>query len=92
MAGLSETGERGAEPKYGPEHNQRILALLDQPPPAGYTNWTALLLARELIDIHEQYIWRFLRRRKSTCPAASPGARALTRPSSPKPPISSGCI
>jgi transposase len=64
MAGLSETGDRGAEAKYGPEHGKRILALLDQPPPAGYANWTAPLLARALVDIHEQYIWRFLRSRK----------------------------
>jgi transposase len=35
MAGLSETGDRGNEPKYGREHGQRILALLDKPPPAG---------------------------------------------------------
>ena len=51
MAGLSETGDRGAESKYGPEHGKRILAVLDQPPPAGYSNWTAPLLARELVDI-----------------------------------------
>src|ERR1700761_7877496 len=31
MAGLGETGDRGNEPKYGPEHGQRILALLDKP-------------------------------------------------------------
>ena len=64
LAGLSETGDRGAAPRYGPEHDRRILALLDQPPPAGYANWSAPLLARELGDIHEQYIWRFLRAQK----------------------------
>jgi transposase len=64
MAGLSETGDRGAERKYGPAHDQRILAMLDQPPPDGYANWTARLLSRELGDIHEQYIWRFLRAQK----------------------------
>jgi transposase len=64
LAGLSETGERGAAAKYGPEHDRRILALLDRPPPAGYANWTAPLMARELVDIHEQYLWRFLRARK----------------------------
>src|SRR6266404_3215166 len=32
-AGLDETGERGAEPKYTPQTDNRILALLDQPPP-----------------------------------------------------------
>jgi transposase len=79
MAGLSETGNRGNDPKYGPEHGQRILALLDAPPPAGYSNWTAPMLARELVDIHEQYIWRFLRAqkidlsgRKSWCQSTDP--------------------
>jgi hypothetical protein len=38
MADLSETGDRGNDPAYGPEHGQRILALLDKPPPAGYSN------------------------------------------------------
>ena len=64
FAGLDETGNRGAAPKYGPGEQKRILAMLDQSPPAGYGNWTAPLLARALGDIHEQYIWRFLRAQK----------------------------
>ena len=64
LAGLSEVGDRGAKAKYGPEHQQRILAMLDRAPPAGYANWTAPLLGRELGDIHGQYIWRFLRAQK----------------------------
>jgi len=64
IAGLDDAGERGAEPKYGPEHNARILALLDQKPPAGYANWSGPLLSAALGDIHVQYIWRFLRARK----------------------------
>ena len=43
LAGLSEVGDRGAEAKYGTEHKQRILAMLDRPPPAGYASWTAPL-------------------------------------------------
>src|SRR6478752_3009039 len=35
LAGLDETGDRGAEPKYTLETGKRILALLDQPPPKG---------------------------------------------------------
>jgi transposase len=31
LAGLDETGERGAEPKYTSQTDKRILALLDQP-------------------------------------------------------------
>ena len=79
MAGLGETGSRGAAPKYGPEQRKRILAMLDRPPPDGYSDWTAPLLARELGDIHEQYIWRFLRAqkidlsgRKSWCQSRDP--------------------
>lgn len=79
ITGLSETGERGADTKYGQEHRKRILAMLDRPPPDGYANWTAPLLARELGDIHEQYIWRFLRAqkidlsgRKSWCQSTDP--------------------
>ena len=64
LAGLDETGRRGAAPKYGAAEQKRILALLDQSPPDGYANWTAPLLARALGDIHEQYIWRFLRAQK----------------------------
>ena len=64
LAGLSEVGDRGAEAKYGTEHQQRILAMLHRAPPAGYANWTAPLLARELGDSHGQYIWRFLRAQK----------------------------
>ena len=61
MAGLSEIGDQGADKPYGSEHDGRILVLLDCPPPARYAAWTAPFMARELVDIHKQYIWRFLR-------------------------------
>jgi transposase len=48
LAGLDETGERGAEPKYTTATNKRILALLDQTPPEGYARWTGPLLAAAL--------------------------------------------
>src|ERR687895_346468 len=48
LAGLDETGERGAEPKYTAETGKRILALLDQPPPKGYARWSGPLLAATL--------------------------------------------
>ena len=34
-AGLDETGNRGAAPRYGPADQKRILAMLDQPPTGG---------------------------------------------------------
>lgn len=64
LAGLDETGNRGAEPKYTAETDRRILTVLDGPPPAGRGRWTAPLISAALGDVHEQYVWRFLRAQK----------------------------
>ena len=64
LAGLHDLPRPGATPRYGIETDKHILALLDQPPPAGYGRWTAPLLSRELGDVSDQYIWRFLRANK----------------------------
>ena len=79
LAGFSEAGRRGAKPRYGVETGQRILALLDAPPPEGYGNWSGPLLARALCDVDVQYVWRFLRahkidlsQRKSWCESNDP--------------------
>lgn len=79
LAGLHDLPRPGATPRYGDDTDKRILALLDQPPPAGYGRWTAPLLSRELGDVSDQYIWRFLRAnkidlaaRKSWCQSDDP--------------------
>jgi len=64
LAGLDETGNRGAEPRYTAQTGRRILGTLDGPPPKGYARWTAPLIAAALGDVHEQYVWRFLRAHK----------------------------
>jgi hypothetical protein len=64
MACLAETGNRGAAPRYTSETGRRILATLDGPLPAGHGRWTAPLIAAALGDVHEQYVWRFLRAQK----------------------------
>jgi transposase len=51
LAGLDETGNRGAAPKYTAETDQRILAVLDRPVPAGYARWTGPLIAAALADV-----------------------------------------
>ena len=78
-AGLDETGNRGAEPKYTAETDKRILAVLDGPVPAGYARWTGPLIAAALGDVDVQYVWRFLRAhkidllaRKSWCESNDP--------------------
>ena len=64
LDGLRDLQRPGPTPRYGVDTGKRILALLDQPPPAGYGRWTAPLLSRELVDVSDQYIWRFLREQK----------------------------
>jgi len=79
LAGFSETGNRGAQARYGEGTDRRILSLLDGPPPEGYANWTGPLISQALGDVHVQYIWRFLRAhkidlsgRKSWCVSKDP--------------------
>jgi transposase len=64
LAGLDETGNRGAERKYTGATDKRILALLDKTPPKGHARWTAPLAAATLGDVDVQYVWRFLRAQK----------------------------
>lgn len=64
LTGFSEAGNRGAKAKYGIEADRRILALLDQPPPKGYGNWSGPMIAEALGDVHVQHVWRFLRAHK----------------------------
>ena len=65
--GLDWIGDKphpGPTPNYGPETGRRILAVLDRDPPTGFARWTGGLIAAELGDVHEQYVWRFLREQK----------------------------
>src|SRR5437868_6301669 len=64
---------------YEAEHERRVLATLDEPPPAGYGRWDGTLLARHLGDISKHQIWRILRRheislarRRSWCISTDP--------------------
>jgi transposase len=61
LAGLSDAPRSGKPKTYGADADRRILALLDRPPPRGFARWTAPLIARELGDVSDQHIWRFLR-------------------------------
>jgi transposase len=83
FAGLSETGNRGAEAKYTAATGKRILAVLDGPVPAGHARWSGPLIAQQLGDVDVQHIWRFLREqkidlaaRKSWCESTDPAFAA----------------
>jgi transposase len=79
LGALADAPRSGKPRTYGADADRRILALLDRPPPQGFARWTAPLLARQLTDISDQYIWRFLRAqridlagRKSWCLTTDP--------------------
>jgi transposase len=79
LAGLADAPRSGKPRTYGAATDRRILARLDRPPPAGFARWTAPLIARELGDVSDQYVWRFLRAqgvdlagRKSWCLTTDP--------------------
>ena len=63
-AGLDETGNRGAAPKYGDATTRRILGVLDLRPPDGYGRWTGPLIADVLGNVDVQQVWRVLRAQK----------------------------
>src|SRR5215475_2882276 len=64
LSGLADKPRPGSVPKYDAETGKRILAVLDRPPPTGFARWTGGLIAAALGDVHEQQVWRFLRRQK----------------------------
>ena len=78
-AGLRDASRSGKPRQYQDEHERRLLAALDEPPPAGYGRWDGSLLARHLGDISKHQIWRVLRRheislarRRSWCISTDP--------------------
>lgn len=64
LAGLDDKPRPGPAPKYTAETGRRILAVLERPPPAGFSRWTGPLIARDLGGVSEQHVWRFLRARQ----------------------------
>jgi transposase len=79
LAGLADSPRSGKPPMYGEETTQRILAKLDEPPPAGYSTWTGSLLARALGNVSATQVWRVVRqygialqRRRSWCISTDP--------------------
>jgi transposase len=79
LAGLADAPRSGKPRRYAADTEQRILAALDAPTPAGYGRWNGPLLARHLGDTSKHQIWRVLRahgisleRRRSWCISTDP--------------------
>ncbi|MBD3855774.1 MAG: IS630 family transposase [Acidobacteria bacterium] len=79
LSGLSDAARSGKPAKYTADTEKRMLALLDQPPPKGYSQWSGPLLAEQLGDVDVHQVWRLLRqrgislvRRRSWCISTDP--------------------
>lgn len=77
--GLFDKNRPGKPCQYNETTKERILAVLDMPPPPGYSRWNGPLVAQELGDISVHHVWRVLRekgisleRRHSWCISTDP--------------------
>jgi transposase len=61
LAGLRDAPRPGAKPVYGEDFRNRVLALLEPPPPAGQSSWDGPAVAAAFNgSVHA--VWRVLRR------------------------------
>jgi transposase len=79
LAGLGDAERSGKPAKYDQNTEKRVLGLLDEPPPKGYSQWNGRLLGEALPDISKDQVWRILRRhdiclerRRSWCISTDP--------------------
>lgn len=79
IAGLVDEPRAGRPRVYGVEAERRVLATLEEPPPAGYATWNGTLLAQALGDVPDYQVWNILRRhgiqlqrRRSWCVSSDP--------------------
>jgi transposase len=76
--GLKDAPRPGQPPKYGTQLRDRLLAQLEQPPPAGMASWDGASLAK-VLQASDDAIWRALRkegiqlqRHRSWCVSTDP--------------------
>ena len=79
LAGLEDEQRAGRPTVYGPETEARVLAVLEQPPPEGYSSWNGRLVAAALGDVPAARVWAILQkhgvqlqRRRSWCVSTDP--------------------
>jgi transposase len=79
LDGLQDAPRSGKPKIYDDKAEKRMLALLDNQPPDGYSQWNGRLLAEALGDVSDDQVWRLLRkhkiqlqRRRSWCISTDP--------------------
>ena len=74
VAGLADAPRPGKPATYDRATERRILAQLDQPPPAGFATWNGRLVAQALGDVSTHQVWRVLRHHRISCNGGAAGA------------------
>jgi transposase len=64
LAALQDAPRSGKPRRYDRATERRILELLDQPAPAGFSRWNGRLLSEHLKDVSDDQVWRVLRRQR----------------------------
>ncbi len=79
VGGLFDEARQGRPRRHGEQTRKRVLAALDESPPAGYARWNGRLLAERLGDVPADHVWRVLReegihlqRRRTWCLSTDP--------------------
>ena len=79
LEGLEDAPRPGKPRRYDETTERRVLAQLDEPPPAGHASWNGPVLAEALEDVSVDQVWRILRahgiqlqRRRSWCISTDP--------------------
>ena len=79
LLGLDDAARSGKPAKYDETTAKRVLQLLDQAPPKGYSQWNGRLLSQVLPGVSKHQVWRILRRhdiclerRRSWCISTDP--------------------
>src|SRR6202140_5783629 len=79
MKGLGDAARSGKPAKYDQTTEKRVLTLLDEPAPKGYSQWNGRLLSEALPGVSKDQVWRMLRRhniclerRRSWCISTDP--------------------
>lgn len=79
LLGLRDAPRSGKPARYNKDTEKKVLVLLDQAPPKGYSHWNGNRLAEALPDVNRHQIWRILRRhdiclqrRRSWCISTDP--------------------
>jgi transposase len=79
ISGLNDAARPGKPAKYDKSTEKRVLSLLDEPPPKGYSQWNGSRVAEQLGDVSKDQVWRILRRhdvclqrRRSWCISTDP--------------------